>query len=112
MRTEKATHISKTSLLRIGDLMLLSELDYVGIAVPITGLAIAVLKLYLDERQARKEIKMSKQGLVVLSQLVKSYEKGRDSALQLEREKLGFEQWKAAAKAIGWVFDHLESEEE
>jgi len=92
--------------------MPLSELDYVGIAVPIISLTIAVLKLYLDERQARKEIEMSKQGLVVLSQLVKSYEKGRDSALQLEREKLEFERWKAAAKAIGWVFDRLESEEE
>ena len=55
---------------------------------------------------------MSKQGIVILSQLVESYKKGQESAQQLEREKFAFEQWKAAAKTIGWIFERLESEEE
>jgi len=96
----------------IGDCMPLSELDYVGIIVPIVSLAIAVLKLYLNQRKARREIEISKQGIMILSQLVESYEKGQESTQQLEREKFVFEQWKAAAKAIGWIFERLESEEE
>jgi hypothetical protein len=92
--------------------MALSELDYVGIIVPIVSLAVAVFKLYLDQRKARREIEMSKQGIMILSQLVESYKKGQESAQQLEREKFAFEQWKAAAKAIGWIFERLESEEE
>jgi hypothetical protein len=54
---------------------------------------------------------MSKQGIMILSQLVESYKKGQESAQQLEREKFAFEQWKAAAKAIGWIFERLGSEE-
>ena len=96
----------------MGDWMPLSELDYVGIIVPIISLAVAVLKLYLDQRKAKREIEMSKQGIVILSQLVESYKKGQESAQQLEREKFAFEQWKTAAKAIGWIFERLESEEE
>jgi len=92
--------------------MPLSELDYVGIIVPIISLAIAVLKLYLDQRKARKEIDISKKGIVILSQFIESYKKGQESAQQLEREKFAFEQWKAAAKTIGWVFERLESAEE
>ena len=96
----------------MGDWMPLSELDYVGIIIPIISLAIAVLKLYFDQRKAKREIEMSKQGIMILSQLVESYKKGQESAQQLEREKFAFEQWKAAAKAIGWIFERLESEEE
>jgi hypothetical protein len=59
----------------------------------------------------KEGIEMSKHGIMILSQLVESYEKGQESAQQLEREKLTFEQWKAAAKVIGWIFERLESEE-
>lgn len=96
----------------ISDAMPLSELDYMSIIVPIISLAIAILKLYLDQRKAKKEIAISKQGITILSQLVESYKKGQESTQQLEKEKLAFEQWKAAAKAIGWIFERLESEEE
>jgi hypothetical protein len=47
--------------------MALSELDYVGIIVPIVSLAVAVFKLYLDQRKARREIEMSKQGIMIYS---------------------------------------------
>jgi len=32
--------------------------------------------------------------------------------LELEREKLGLEKWKALAKAAGWVLDRFYFEEE
>jgi len=90
----------------------LSEFDYLGIIVPLVSLALAVLKLYLDQRRTKREIEISKQGIMILSRLVESYKKGQESMQQLEREKLAFERWKAAAKAIGWIFERLESEEE
>lgn len=92
--------------------MPLSEFDYLGIIVPLVSLALAVLKLYLDQRRTKREIEISKQGIMILSRLVESYKKGQESMQQLEREKLAFERWKAAAKAIGWIFERLESEEE
>jgi len=90
----------------------LSEFDYLGIIVPLVSLALAVLKLYLDQRRTKREIEISKQGIMILSRVVESYKKGQESMQQLEREKLAFERWKAAAKAIGWIFERLESEEE
>jgi hypothetical protein len=63
----------------MGDWMPLSEIDYVGIIVPIISLAVAVLKLYLDQRKVRREIEISKQGIMILSQLVESYKKGQES---------------------------------
>ena len=92
--------------------MPLSEFDYLGIIVPLVSLALAVLKLYLDQRRTKREIEISKQGIMILSRVVESYKKGQESMQQLEREKLAFERWKAAAKAIGWIFERLESEEE
>jgi len=67
--------------------------------------------VFIDQHKVRRETEMSKQGIMILSQLVESYKKGQESAQQLEREKFAFEQWKAAAKAIGWIFERLGSEE-
>jgi len=90
--------------------MALSVLDYMGIIVPIATLTIAVLKLYLEQRKARREIELSKQGLRVLSRLVEAYQKGQTSQLQLQKDRLEFEKWKSAAKAFGWIWERMEDE--
>jgi len=111
-KAKEATQIRKIIVSPTGDLMPLSELEYVGMAVSIGSLAIAVLKLYLNQRKARKEIEISKQGIMLLSQLVESYKAGQESAQQLERERFAFEQWRSTAKALGWIFEQLDSEED
>ena len=91
--------------------MALSVLDYVGIIVPIATLTVAVVKLYLEQRKAKRDIELSKRGLKVLSRLVEAYQKGQTSQLQLQKEKLELEKWKAAAKAFGWLWERVEEEE-
>lgn len=88
----------------------LSSFDVVSL-VAILGLIITVVKLYLNQRKAKKDIELSKRGLEILSRLVEAYRKGQESRQQLEREKLEFERWKAVAKAAGWVLDRLEPED-
>lgn len=90
--------------------MALSVLDYLGIIVPIATLTIAVTKLYLQQRKARKEIELSKQGLKVLSRLVEAYQKGQASQLQLQKDIVELEKWKAAAKTLGWIWERVEEE--
>ncbi len=82
----------------------------IGSVVAIVGLAITVIKLYLEQRKAKKDIELSKQGLKVLSRLVESYEKGQKSQLELEKRKLELETWKSAAKAFGWLLERAEEE--
>ena len=89
--------------------MSLSLLD-VGSVVAIVGLAITVIKLYLEQRKAKKDIELSKQGLKVLSRLVEAYQKGQESQLQLQKQKLELEKWKAAAKTLGWIWERVEEE--
>jgi len=86
--------------------MPLSELDYVGMAVPIVSLAIAFLKLYLDQRKVKKELELSKQYLKTLSKLVESHQKSQ----QLEKDKFEWQKLKDIAKGL-WGFIK-ESEEE
>ena len=83
----------------------------IGSVVAIVGLAITVIKLYLEQRKAKKDIELSKQGLKVLSRLVEAYQKGQESQLQLQKEMFEFKKWKAAAKAIGWLWERAEKEE-
>jgi len=90
--------------------MALSILEYVGIIVPIATLTIAVIKLYLEQRKAKRDIELSKQGLKILSRLVDTYQRGQASQLQLEKQKLEFEKWKSAAKALGWILERVEEE--
>lgn len=82
----------------------------IGSVVAIIGLAITVVKLYLEQRKARKDIELSKQGLNILSRIVEASEKGQESQLQLEKRKLDLQTWKAAAKAFGWVLERMEEE--
>lgn len=89
----------------------LSPFDY-GTMVAIASLIVAIIGLYLEHRKDRSDIKLSKQGLEVLSRLVESYERGQESQKLLRQEKLQFEKWKSLAKAAGWVLDHMESDDE
>jgi len=89
----------------------LSPLDY-GTIIAIVGLFISIIKLYLDQRKAKKDLELSKRGLKILSRLVETYRKGHESQLQLQREKLEWEKWKDLAKTAGWVWEHLEEYEE
>lgn len=82
----------------------------IGSVVAIVMLVITVIKLYLEQRKAKKDIELSKQGLRVLSRLVEAYQKGQASQLQLQKEKLELEKWKAAAKAFGWLWERAEEE--
>ena len=82
----------------------------IGSVVAIVGLAITVAKLYLEQRKAKKDIELSKQGLKILSRLVETYQRGQASQLQLEKQKLEFDKWKSAAKALGWILDRVEEE--
>lgn len=86
-------------------------MDY-GTIVAIVGLAITIVKLYLDQRRARADIELSKRGLEILSRLVAAYKRGKESQQALEREKLELEKWKALAKAAGWALDRFYFEEE
>lgn len=77
----------------------LSALD-IGSLVAIVGLIVTVLKLYLDQRKARKEIELSKQYIQTLSKLVESYMKSQESQQQLEKQKLDWQKLKDTAKAL------------
>jgi predicted butyrate kinase (DUF1464 family) len=93
-----------------GDVMDLSSFDVASL-VAISGLIVTVVKLFLDQRKAKRDIELSKRGLEILSRLVEAYRKGQESVQQLEKEKLDLEKWKAIAKAAGWVLDRLEPED-
>jgi len=82
----------------------------IGSVVAIVGLAITVVKLYLEQRRARRDIELSKQGLKILSRLVETYQKGQESQLQLQKQKLEFEKFKSAAKAVGWIWERMEED--
>lgn len=88
----------------------LSSFDVASL-VAISGLIITVVKLYLDQRKAKRDIELSKRGLEILSRLIEAYRKGQESQQQIEREKLELEKWKAVAKTAGWVLDRLEAED-
>jgi hypothetical protein len=92
------------------DVMDLSSFDVASL-VAISGLIITVVKLYLDQRKAKRDIELSKRGLEILSRLIEAYRKGQESQQQIEREKLELEKWKAVAKTAGWVLDRLEAED-
>ena len=89
----------------------LSPLDY-GTIVAIVGLAITIVKLYLEQRKAKADIELSKRGLEILSRLVTAYKRGQESQQALKKEKLELDKWKALAKAAGWVLDRFYFEEE
>ena len=74
------------------------------------GLAITVVKLYLDQRRTKKEVELSKRGLQILSNLVEAYQKKQASQLQLKKEMFELEKWKAAAKTLGWIWQRMEEE--
>jgi hypothetical protein len=78
----------------------------IGSAVTIVGLVLAVLKMYLEQRKAKKERELQKKYLLTLSQLVKSLE----SQQQLEKEKLQWDKLTGIGKMLGWVAEHLEEE--
>lgn len=82
----------------------------IGSVIAIVGLAITVVKLYLEQRKNKKDIELSKQGLKILSRLVEAYQKGQKSQLELEKRKLELETWKAAAKTLGWVWERVEED--
>ena len=56
--------------------MSLLWLDF-GSLLAIVGLAITVVKLYLDQRRTKKEVELSKRGLQILSNLVEVYQKNK-----------------------------------
>lgn len=85
----------------------------IGSLIAIVGLAITVVKLYLDRRRTKKEVELSKRGLRILSNLVEAYQKeqaSQASQLQLKKEMFELEKWKAAAKAFGWIWERMEEE--
>jgi len=84
-------------------------LDY-GTIITIAGLIISVIKLYLDQRKAKKDLELSKHGLAILSKLVESYRQSQKSQLQLQKERLEWKKWKDMAKAAGWIWERLEEE--
>lgn len=84
-------------------------LDF-GSLLAIVGLAITVVKLYLDQRRTKKEVELSKRGLQILSNLVEAYQKKQASQLQLKKEMFELEKWKAAAKTLGWIWQRMEEE--
>lgn len=84
-------------------------LDY-GTIIALAGLIISVIKLYLDQRKAKKDLELSKHGLAILSKLVESYRQSEKSQLQLQKETLEWEKWKDMAKAAGWIWERLEEE--
>jgi len=85
----------------------LSPLD-VGHIVTVISLLIAVLKLYMDQRKAKKELELTKQYLQTLSELVKSYREGIKSQQQLEKEKLQWQRLRDIAKLFGWFIEYSE----
>lgn len=80
------------------------SLKDIGSITAIVSLAIAVVKLYLDQRKAKKERQLQKEYLLTLSQLVKSLE----SQQQLEKEKLQWDKLTGIGKTLGWIAEHLE----
>jgi len=80
----------------------------IGSGIAIASLIIAVIKLYLEQRKAKKDLELSKEYLKTLSELVKSLE----SQQQLEKEKLQWDRLKNIGKALGWFFEHSEEAEE
>jgi len=99
--------------------MELSLLLDIGSIATIVGLIIVVIELYLNQGNAKKDIELSKHGLAILSKLIESLKRSQESQAQLQREKLELkkreQEWskfKDIAKAAGWLFEHLELEEE
>jgi Co/Zn/Cd efflux system component len=86
------------------------SLSDIGSIIAIIGLVVAVLKLYLEQRKAKKDLELAKEYLHTLSELVKSYKIGVQSLQQLEKEKLQWDTLKSFGKALGWVIEHSEEE--
>lgn len=85
----------------------------IGSLIAIVGLAITVVKLYLDQRRTKKEVELSKRGLRILSNLAEAYQKeqaSQASQLQLKKEMFEFEKWKAATKIFGWIWERMEED--
>lgn len=81
--------------------------DYVSIIMAIGTLAIAVIKLYLNQRKVKKDVELSKQYLETLSKLVQSHIKRKESERQLARDKFEHKKLKTYGKALGWIWEHL-----
>jgi len=91
-----------------GDLMSLSPIEVGSIITSIAtlvGVIIAFAKLYWEQQKAKKDIELSKQYLKTLSRLVYEREK-------LEREKLEWRKLEGIGKALGWILNRTEYEEE
>jgi hypothetical protein len=76
--------------------------------IAIVGLIITVIKLYLEQRKAKKDLELSKEYLKTLSELVKSLE----SQQQLEKEKLQWDRLTGIGKTLGWLYEKTKESEE
>jgi len=88
-----------------------SPLVDIGSIVAIVGLAIAVLKLYLEHRKAKKDLKLAKEYLQILTRLVESYKKGTESRQQLEKQRFEWQKLETTGKALWGLFKHFEEGE-
>ena len=82
----------------------------IGGAIAIAGLAVAVLKLYLEHRKAKKDLKLAKEYIRILSGLVESYKEGLASQQQLEKQKLEWDRLKTIGKGLWEAFKYSEEE--
>lgn len=88
------------------------SLSEIASIIAVVSLAISVLKLYLEQRKAKKDLELAKKYLHTLSELVKTYRMGLKSQQQLEKEKLQWRRLEGFGKALGWAFEHLGEEED
>jgi len=90
--------------------MSLPYLD-IGSVIALVGLAIAVLKLYLEHRKSKKDLRLAKEYIRILSNLVESYKKDVESKQQLKRQKLEWNKLKTLGKSLWEVFKYSEEEQ-